>query len=182
MTLNTSNSKSRKDEEIDSLQRKDLQRRIEDAASYDDLFETVKRVVETEIGRHRAGLALVLTDMPNTVGAFHPVGSNSIVLNRALIYAMKTVVKNQKEINTFVFIVLMHEYLHSLGYLDEVEVRRKCYSIAKSALGSEHIAAKMAIGNWLEMYPQLSMIVQRLSPNSFERVDKFDSSSMSYIG
>jgi hypothetical protein len=182
MTLNPIENDIKKEQEIASLRRKELERKIENGSSYDDLFETVKRVVESEIGRHRAGLALVLTDMPNTVGAYHPVGSNSIVLNRALINAMKSVIKNEKEINTFVFMVLMHEYLHSLGYLDEVDVRKRCYSIAKSAFGPDHIAPKMAVGNWLEMYPQLSMIVQRLSPNSFERVDKFDSSSMSYIG
>jgi hypothetical protein len=182
MPFNSVKDDFKKEEEIATMRRKELQRKIEMSSSYDDLFETVKRVVETEIGQHRAGLALVLTDMPNTVGAYHPVGSNSIVLNRALISAMKTVIKNEKEINTFVFMVLMHEYLHSLGYLDEVDVRKRCYAIAKNALGPDHIAPKMAIGNWLEMYPQLSMIIQRLSPNSFERVDKFDSSSMSYIG
>jgi hypothetical protein len=168
--------------DLESFRREELRRKVEDATSYDDLFESVKRVVESEIGRHRAGLALVLTDMPNTVGAFHPVGSNSIVLNRALINAMRVVIKNQKEINSFVFMVLMHEYLHSLGYLDEIQVRKIAHQISKRAFGADHLTARMAIGNWLEMYPQLSMVVQKLSPNSFERIDKFDSSSMRYIG
>jgi hypothetical protein len=167
---------------FDSFRRDELRRRVENATSYDELFETVKRVVESELGRHRAGLALVLTDMPNTVGAYYPVGSNAIVLNRALINAMKVVIKNEKEVNSFVFMVLMHEYLHSLGFLDEFEVRRKCQAISKNAFGVGHLTSKMAIGNWLEMYPQLLSVVQRLNPNSFERVDKFDSSSMSYIG
>ena len=168
--------------DLESLRREELRRKVEDATDYDDLFESVKRVVESEIGRHRAGLALVLTDMPNTVGAFHPVGSNSIVLNRALINAMRVVIKNQKEINSFVFMVLMHEYLHSLGYLDEIQVRKIAHQISKRAFGADHLTARMAIGNWLEMYPQLSMVVQKLTPNSFERIDKFDSSSMRYIG
>lgn len=160
----------------------ELSAKIAKASNYDDLFETVKRVVESEMGRHRAGLALVLTDMPNTVGAYHPVGSNAIVLNRALVNALKTVVKDKDEVNSFVFMVLMHEYLHSLGYLDELSVRRKCQAICKSALGQEHMTVKMAIGNWLDMYPKLSMVVQKLAPNRFERVDLFDSSSMRYIG
>ncbi|MDH2901162.1 MAG: hypothetical protein PXY39_09345 [archaeon] len=168
--------------DLESFRREELRRKVEGATSYDDLFESVKRVVESEIGRHRAGLALVLTDMPNTVGAFHPVGSNSIVLNRALINAMRVVIKNQKEINSFVFMVLMHEYLHSLGYLDEIQVRKIAHQISKRAFGAGHLTARMAIGNWLEMYPQISMVVQKLSPNSFERIDKFDSSSMRYIG
>jgi hypothetical protein len=172
----------REAKDLEFFRREELRRKVEEAISYDALFELVKRVVESGIGRHRAGLSLVLTDMPNTVGAFHPVGSNSIVLNRALINAMKVVVKNQREINSFVFMVLMHEYLHSLGYLDEMQVRKIAHEISKRAFGPDHFTSRMAIGNWLEMYPQLSMVLQKLSPNSFERVDKFDSSSMRYIG
>jgi hypothetical protein len=168
--------------DAESYRQEELRRKVEDAVNYDELFELVKRVVEGEIGRHRAGLALVLTDMPNTVGAYHPVGSNAIVLNRALINAMKVVVKSTKEINSFVFMVLLHEYLHSLGYLDELKVRKLAHEISKRAFGSDHLTVRMAIGNWLEMYPQLSMVLQKLSPNTFERVDRFDSSSMSYIG
>ncbi len=165
-----------------SFQRNEFRRKVESAENYDQLFETVKRVVESEIGRHRAGLALVLTDMPNTVGAYHPVASNVIVLNRSLILAMEKIVRNEKEINAFIFMVLMHEYLHSLGFLDELDVRRRCKSICRGAFGPDHITVKMATGNWLEMYPQLSMVMQKMVPNSFERIDRFDSSSMRYIG
>jgi hypothetical protein len=171
-----------KPKNADSFNREELRRKVEQASNYDQLFELVKRVVESQIGRHRAGLALVLTDMPNTVGAFHPVGSNSIVLNGALVNAMKAVVKNPKEVNSFVFMVLMHEYLHSLGYLNEIEVRKIAHEISRKAFGPDHFTTKMAIGNWLEMYPQLFMVMQKLSPNHFERVDNFDSSSMRYIG
>jgi len=159
----------------------DLRQRIENAQDYDELFEIVKRVVEREAGRHRAGLALILADMPNTVGAYHPVGSNTIVLNRALIKAMKQVIRSTSEINSFIFMVLMHEYLHSLGFLSEFDVRKRCQSICRSALGDDHITVRMASGNWLEMYPQLTTILPRMS-NTFELVERFDSSSMSYIG
>ena len=168
--------------DIENLRRQELAKKIDSAQNYDEIFELVKQAVESEIGRHRAGLALVLTDMPNTVGAFHPVGSNSIVLNRALVNAMNVVIKNKHEINSFVFMVLMHEYLHSLGFLDEVDVRRRCQAICKGTLGPDHLTVRMAIGNWLDMYPQLSMVVQKLSPNTYERVERFDSSSMRYIG
>lgn len=168
---------------FESVRQEEMRRKVEQAKDYDEIFETVKRAVEYGIGRHRAGLALVLTDMPNTVGAYHPVGSNCIVLNESLIRAMKAVVKNSAEVNSFVFMVLMHEYLHSLGFMDEVLVRKKCREISSVVLGPDHVSARMAIGNWLEMYPQLSMVIQRRSaPDQFERVDKFDSSSMNYIG
>jgi hypothetical protein len=168
-------------DEGEKLKRSELRWRVEHSQSYDELFEIIKRMVEDEIGKHRAGLALVLADMPNVLGAYHPLGSNVIVLNRALVKAMDQVVKNKSEINSFIFMVLMHEYLHSLGFLDEIRVRKTCAAICSSALGQDHLTVRMATGNWLEMYPQLQSAMTGFSKD-YERVDKFDSSSMSYIG
>ena len=113
----------------------DLARRVDRAQNFDEIFELVKRVVEEELGAHRAGLSLVLANMPSTVGAYHPVGANIIVVNKSLINGMQAVTKNPKEINAFVFMILLHEYLHSLGYLDEVEVRRVSQRVSSDALG-----------------------------------------------
>lgn len=163
------------------LRRVDLVRRIEHSRNYDELFEIIKRVVESEIGKHRAGLSLILSDMPNTVGAYHPVGSNVIVVNRALIEDMKRYVKNEGEINSFVFTVLMHEYLHSLGLYDELGVRRTVRRISRDVLGENHVTVRMAVGDWFQMYPQLALAHQKPS-NDFEMVEKFDSGSTSYLG
>ncbi|MGI0079946.1 MAG: hypothetical protein ACRECH_10010 [Nitrososphaerales archaeon] len=163
------------------LRRADLAQRIAHARNYDELFEIIKRVVESEIGKHRAGLSLVLSDMPNTVGAYHPVGSNVIVVNRALIEDMRRFVKNEEEINLFVFTVLMHEYLHSLGLYDELAVRRTVQRITRNALGENHVTVRMAMGDWFQMYPQLAISYHK-PMNGFEVVEKFDSGSTSYLG
>lgn len=160
----------------------DLARRVDRAQDFDEIFELVKRVVEEELGAHRAGLTLVLANMPTTVGAYHPVGANIIVVNKSLINGLQAVTKNPREINAFVFMVLLHEYLHSLGYLDEDEVRRVSQRTTSSALGSDHPAVKLATANWLELYPQLQGLSQRSFSRDFEVVHKFDSSSTSYIG
>lgn len=56
------------------------------------------------------------------IGAFHPVGSNIIVMNKSpLKIAMENTEK--KIYNSYCFLLLLHEYLHSLGYLDEEKVR-----------------------------------------------------------
>ena len=168
-------------EAIEEPNQENLAYRVEHSRSFDELFELVKRIVESQTQRHRAGLSLVLSDMPNAVGAYHPVGSNVIVLNRTLIEDMKRFVKKEEEINSFVFTVLMHEYLHSLGLYDEVKVRQIVQKIVRNALGEDHISVKMATGNWFEMYPQLAMAHPRAS-NDFEVVQKFDSGSTSYLG
>ena len=175
-----SSENSRKDEAISELRRDDLVNRVELARNYDELFEIIKRVVESEIGKHRAGLSLILSDMPNAVGAYHPVGSNIIVVNRSLIEDMRRFVRKE-EINSFVFTVLMHEYLHSLGLYDELGVRRTVQRISRNVLGESHVTVRMAVGNWFQMYPQLALAHQKVS-NDFEVVEKFDSSSTSYLG
>jgi len=163
-------------------EQEETRRRVERAQDFGELFELVKRIVEQGIGKHRAGLTLILSDMPNNVGAYHPVGSNNLVVNRALVKSMKSLAKDPREISSFLFMILMHEYLHSLGYLDEAEVRKLSQEISSAALGRDHLTVKLATANWLEMYPELAQISQTNFSRSFEIVRKFDNSSMSYIG
>jgi hypothetical protein len=164
------------------VQQEETKRKVERAQDFDELFELVKRVVEQELGQHRAGLTLVLSDMPNTVGAYHPLGSNSLVVNRALVNSMRKIMKDPREINSFVFMILMHEYLHSLGHVEESDVRKLAQRICADALGEDHITVKLANANWLELYPQLITNSPTTFSRGFEVVRKFDSSSMSYIG
>jgi hypothetical protein len=161
--------------------RAERRRKVDTAQNYDELFELVKSLVEEELGEHRAGLTLVLANLSTEVGAFYPVPSNIIVLNKALVSGLKQITNNPKQVNAFVFMVLMHEYLHSLGYMDEAEVRKLAKTICSETLGQDHLTVKMANANWLEMYPQLAAIAKPRS-NEFEVVRKFDSSSTSYIG
>jgi hypothetical protein len=162
--------------------KQDLRRRIDSAKDYAELFEIVKRVVEIHTGRHRAGLSLILQDMPTALGAYYPVGTNTIVLNRALVAGMRAVSKNDREVNYFVFMVLMHEYLHSLGYLSEASVRNLCERICSAVLGADHPSVKLAKTNWLEIHPELQMVGKSRVSDDYEVVDRFDVSSTSYIG
>ncbi len=159
----------------------ETRRRVERAEDFDALFELVKEVVEREIREHRAGLSLLLTDMPPYVGAYHPFGSNAIVVNRSLVNALRKEVTDPRELNSFIFTLLMHEYLHSMGHLDDAEVRRMVSNICGRALGESHMTVKMSSADWLGRYPGLSSLKDAFS-DSFESVTKFDSSSKSYMG
>lgn len=110
------------------------------------------------------------------------VGSNLIVMNRVLLGAVTASVKNMEEVNHYVYMVLMHEYLHSLGHLDEVEVRDLSRRITMENLGSDHPVTKLIGGHLWKVYSEL----RKLGPGSvggeFEVISDFDSSSMPYIG
>lgn len=156
-------------------------RRLAVAASFDQVFELVKRAAENSLGMHRAGLSLVLGDIPNSVGAYHELGSNAIVMNRNIVKVVWHSTKTRSKRNAFTFMILLHEYLHALGFTDETHVRDLGKRIADEFLGKGHIAGEMAtkpLGNFFPKIPQYAMFRDK---GLFETVDRFDSSSTPYI-
>ena len=139
-------------------------------------------MVDGTLGLHRARLTLILADLPNAIGAYHISGSNLIVLNRVVLNAMKTITKSSEELNAFVFSILMHEYLHSLGYGEEVLVRSLVKRVSEENLGRDHPSVRMANGNLFRLYPQLRGMGEGKLGQEFEVIKDFDKSSMPYIG
>lgn len=155
--------------------------RLSQDLSFDEIFEFVKKAVEKTIKKHRAGLTLVLTELPNAVGAYHAVGSNFIVMNRTILDAVAALRKNREELNSFIFSILIHEYLHALGYLDEGEVRRLVYHVIEENLGRDHPATRMASVGIMEIYPELRQLGEERVGREPEIIKDFDTSSMPYI-
>ncbi len=117
------------------------------------------------------------------VGAFHLMGSNIIVMNRTpLEDALQS--KDRKIFNAYCFHLLLHEYLHSLGYIDEEEVRDLTQEVCRLALGDDHPATVMAERGIATYFPSVTYFTQGLSlPRDIqiEFVKDFDSSSAGYI-
>ncbi len=133
-----------------------LARRLEAPASYDAVYAVVRAAVRSVLGIERPGLGLALSDLPPQLGAYWQVTGNLIVLNEGLVEAMRTHARSPVEENAFVFVLLAHEYLHALGYLDEAAVRRVTARVARDALGPEHLATRMAEGDLWQQYPFLA--------------------------
>ncbi len=76
----------------------------------------------------------------------------------------------------------MHEYLHSLGYLDEEIVRRKVYNVTRSVFGDKHIATTMALDTTTYfpdlVYPNVEWQPEELK---IDLVEGFDRGSVNYI-
>jgi hypothetical protein len=122
-----------------------LGKRLERARGLPEIFEVVKEAVRSSIGMSRAGLMLGLADMGGSpvhmVGGLYPSATNIIVMNKA---PMAFLAKDQERYRAYCFHILLHEYLHSLGFMDEADVRRRTYQISKEALGEGHMATMMA--------------------------------------
>jgi hypothetical protein len=163
----------------------DFKRSLENARTLADIFEVVKSAVEQRMRRSRAGLMLGLANLGNHpqgwFGAFFPVGTNIIVMNSV---PMKRIKETSPELyKPYVFHVLLHEYLHSLGYLDEEQVRRMALEISRDLFGKEHPATRIA-ADPMSFFPNLVYPNINWQPENIriELVDGFDRSSVAYIG
>ncbi len=133
-----------------------LARRLESTADYDTVFRVVREAVRRVLGLERPGLGLGLSNLPPQLGAYWQVTGNLIVLNEGLVEAMRSHAASPLEFNSFVYVILAHEYLHSLGYLDEGAVRQVTARVTRTAFGPEHLATRMAEGDLWSMYPFLA--------------------------
>ncbi len=134
-----------------------LNEELEKAGSFREIFALVQRAVEMTLQESRAGLNLAITELGNTdrefLGAFYPAGSNVIVLNSTPLRRITET--NPQLFRPYIFHVLLHEYLHSLGYMDEENVRDITKEISCEALGEGHIASQMA-RNIGDFFPNLT--------------------------
>lgn len=159
----------------------DYKDRLRDLHNFNDAFELVKVAIYEKFKMRRVGLNLLLQDMPNFIGAYHVMGSNFIVVNRYILAAIKTLAKTTEEYNSYVFVVLAHEYLHSLGIVDEFKVRELTYNMCNSLLGEAHVATRMAREDPASIYPELKNFTVERFGNNFEMIKDFDKSNLSYI-
>lgn len=146
---------------------------------FDDAFELVRTAVEERFKMHRAGLCLVLQGLPGSLGAYHVLGSNMIIVNKRILGLIKSI-KTREQYNSFLFTVLTHEYLHSFGIADEFRVRNMTYDVCRALLGEGHPATIMARYEPWSVFPELAYL-QSSFDNNFELVKEFDKSSQSYI-
>jgi hypothetical protein len=47
-------------------------------------------------------------------------------------------------VNAFIYTLLVHEYLHALGYLSEDDVRQLVLKISRASFGGKHVAVELA--------------------------------------
>ncbi len=149
---------------------------LERAEDLDRVFQVVRRAVREVLHKERTGLGLALYDLPPGLGAYWPVTGNMIVLNEGLLGTMRSMARSPVEYNSFVYVILAHEYLHALGYWGEGPVRTVTAQVTRAAFGPEHPATLMAEGDLWERFPFL-----RFSPGGRGRrlrmVKGFDSSA-----
>ncbi len=118
--------------------------KLDCAKDYSKVWKIVKETTEYAVGKRRDSMMLFLDDLPLQLGAYYPVGTNNIVLNRALVEIVEASMKDKPVVNALIYNLLLHEYLHALGEMSETGVRREVVEVAKRSFGENHIASVVA--------------------------------------
>lgn len=159
---------------------------LESAKDLPDIFELVKDAVRESTGLERGGLMLGLANLgggpEGLVGAFYPIATNIIVMNKLPLQRIKET--DPALYKPYVFHILLHEYLHTLGIIDEVATRRKAYEISAELFGKDHVVTQLA-ADLSKFIPKLVYPIYGWRPPEeyqLELVAGFDrSSTSSYI-
>jgi hypothetical protein len=172
---------SNQEDEKQRLRKQHYGNKILQLVDFNEAFELVKLAVEDKFKMHRAGLSLILQGLPTRLGAYHILGSNVIIVNKRILNIIK-IHKSLNEYNSYLFMVLTHEYLHSLGILGELEVRNMTYSLLSSLVGEYHMATKMARYQPWDLFPELGLFDDNSFEQKFEIIKNFDRTTQTYIG
>lgn len=152
------------------------------------IFEKVRRDVEKVTGHHRAGLSLGLAELGMYngmfVGGMHFSPGTLIVMNKT---PLEVVLQEQPEqiVHAYTYHILLHEYIHSLGVINEQQCRDITQRISKQVYKDDnHPARRIARKGIGTFFPDLDFIYappQRKPEGiSIEYVSGFDRNSYSY--
>ncbi|NVM45208.1 MAG: hypothetical protein HWN79_09850 [Candidatus Lokiarchaeota archaeon] len=163
-----------------------------------EIFETVKKDAKKVLSRvenfsgrgvHRAGLTLGLVDMGMGQGGFiggmhfHP--GTDIVINKS---PLRIILKSQpyEIVWAYTYHILLHEYIHSLGVIDEWRCRLDTLKVSKEIFkNADHpaiILAENGIGYYIPNL-KVTYIPPDRRPDGIiiEYITGFDEESQTYF-
>ncbi|MFX1379423.1 MAG: hypothetical protein ACFFA4_10055 [Promethearchaeota archaeon] len=152
------------------------------------IFQKVKKDVKVVYGRHRAGLSLGLVEMGmyrgGFIGGMHFNPGTDIVMNKT---PLEIILEEQpyEIVWAYTYHILLHEYIHSLGILNEQLCRTITLRISEKVFKeTDHpaiILAKNGIGAY---FPNMPLIYAPpdLNPDGIpiEYIHNFDLDSYDY--
>ncbi len=122
----------------------DFNDKYEKANSIQDMFRLVKDFGRRYFGIDQAGLLVGLSDLgsfgSSFLGAYYSLDANTIVINKRPLAR----ISGSDLYKPYLFHVLLHEYFHSLGIVDEAEVRKMVLDATRRFLGEDHLATELA--------------------------------------
>ena len=155
-----------------------------------EIFETVKDDVRKIYDRHRAGLRLGLAEMGmfqgGFIGGMHFYPGTDIVMNTS---PLKIILEEKTDdiiIWAYTYHILLHEYIHSLGVLDEKKCKTITLNVSEKIFKNKNhpavIMAENGIGYYIHNL-QIRYVPPDRRPDGIhiEYLYGFDKESQSYF-
>jgi hypothetical protein len=157
--------------------------RYAQAQTIPKIYEVVKQAVQLILGKSRRAMMLGLADLggggQEWIGGYHIIASNAIIMNSR---PLKYVESHHPELyKPYIFLILLHEYIHTLGFHDEAQTRERTLFVAQAIFG-EHPVTEMArdIAKFLPFMQQVQYGWQPSGDPSIYYLVGFDESSAYY--
>lgn len=159
--------------------------KIKKAKSISEIFEIAKEIVWECLGTEQAGLLVGISDLGtfnnSFIGAFYSLNANMIIINkRPLGRILQT---NPPLYNYYLFHVMLHEYIHSIGSYNEEQTRQLVYGISRHYFGDNHTVTQLAT-NIEKFIPNLAYPNVSFQPPqdiNIEFVKGIDRKNINYI-
>ena len=127
-----------------------------DPNDYSQVFDLIRRIVSTVLRKSHSGILLGLQDLgfhpQGFVGGYHRVGTNEIYLNRNVLQIMREETP-EDHYKAYLFHLLLHEYVHSTGVIDEQETRALTRLISREIFNTKHPVYKIAAYGLNALFP-----------------------------
>ena len=161
------------------------EKELEKAKTFADIFEIAKGIVREFIGAEQAGLLVGVTDLgahsQGFIGAFYSLNANMIIINKK---PLARILQTSPSIyNYYLFHVMLHEYIHSVGSYDEAQTRQLVHEISQHYFGEEHVVTQLA-SNIEKFMPNLAYPIKEYAPPQdidIEFVKGIDRKNTNYI-
>lgn len=128
-----------------------------DSQDYSSLLDLIRRVVKDTLGKSRSGILLALEDFgydsEGYITGYHRIGTNEIYLNRNLLQIMRNDEIPEAHFKAYLFHLLLHKYIHSIGIIDEEKTRMLTRKITIELFGKTHPVTKIAIFGCDALFP-----------------------------
>src|SRR3989338_5181746 len=123
-----------------------FEKELEKAKTFADIFEIAKEITRQYLGMEQYGLMVGVTDLgafdKGFIGAFYSLNANMIIINkRPLARILQT---NPSLNNFYLFHVMLHENIHSIGIYDEMQTRLLVSEISSHYFGQNHVVSRIA--------------------------------------
>ena len=163
----------------------DYEKELKKAKTFADIFEIVKEMVMEFLGAEQAGLMVGVTDLgiqsQGFIGAFYSLNANMIIINKK---PLARILQTSPPLyNYYLFHVMLHEYIHSIGSYDESQTRQLVHEISQHYFGTGHLVTQLA-SNIEKFIPNLTYPVQGFQPPqdiNIEFVKGIDKKNTDYI-